>query len=123
MASNDPISTRDPPPVFLMCFGYYFLVYQGQQEALTALEGQFRQVEDELFYVVTSPLYPSTVFRYDAKARTSAPFEAAMASTSTSRIEVGIGVPSKYFTLPVDVSASATAVTLNRASLSAPQIR
>lgn len=36
-----------------------------------------RPTERELFYVVTSPLYPSTVFRYDLEAKTAAPFDAA----------------------------------------------
>jgi prolyl oligopeptidase len=36
-----------------------------------------RQAERELFYVVTSPLYPSTVFRYDLQAGSAAPFDPA----------------------------------------------
>ena len=39
----------------------------------------------------------------------------AAASTATSTTLVGMGVPSKYFTLPVVSSASAVAVALNRA--------
>ena len=34
---------------------------------------------------------------------------------------VGMGVPSKYFTLPVPSSVSAAAVTLNRARRLTPQ--
>jgi prolyl oligopeptidase len=36
-----------------------------------------RQQDDELFYLVTSPLYSSTVFRYDTAAKAQAPFDAA----------------------------------------------
>lgn len=43
-------------------------------------------------------------------SRTS-PIQAARASKATSTMEVGIGVPSKYFTLPVP-SDSVSAVTL-----------
>lgn len=34
--------------VVLMCVGYYFLIFQGQQETLATLEREFRTVEDEL---------------------------------------------------------------------------
>ena len=36
------------------------------------------------------------------------------------RMLVGIGVPSKYFTLPVSLSVSTAAVTLKRASRLTP---
>src|SRR5262249_2469320 len=42
---------------------------------------------DELFYAFTSPLYPSTVFRYDVKAKTQAPFEAPPPVFDASRYE------------------------------------
>ena len=38
------------------------------------------------------------------------------------RMLVGIGVPSKYFTLPVSQSESAAAVTLKRARRLTPQM-
>jgi prolyl oligopeptidase len=56
----------------------------GQPEGELALPGiatvagmSGRQAERELFYVVTSPLYSSTVFRYDLDSRASTPFDAA----------------------------------------------
>jgi len=49
-----------------------------------------------------------------------APDHAASASIKTRRIEVGIGVPSKYFTLPVPWE-SVSAVTLYRARRETPQ--
>ena len=49
------------------------------------------------------------------------PVQNATASTATSARLVGIGVPSKYFTFPVDSSASVAAVTLKRARRLMPQ--
>jgi prolyl oligopeptidase len=46
-----------------------------------------RQADDELFYVVTSPLYTSTVFRYEVSSRTSAPFDAARPRFDPDRYE------------------------------------
>jgi prolyl oligopeptidase len=42
---------------------------------------------DALFYGFTSPLYPSTVFRYDVKAKTQAPFEPPPPVFDASRYE------------------------------------
>jgi prolyl oligopeptidase len=46
-----------------------------------------RQAEPELFYVVTSPLYSSTVFRYDVATRSAAPFDAARPAFDPGRYE------------------------------------
>ena len=49
------------------------------------------------------------------------PNHSATPAAPTMTMLVGIGVPSKYFTLPVVASVSAAAVTLNRASRLTPQ--
>jgi prolyl oligopeptidase len=46
-----------------------------------------RQSERELFYEVTSPLYPSTVFRYDLASRSTAPFDPARPPFDPARYE------------------------------------
>ena len=46
-----------------------------------------REDGDELFYAFTSPLSPTTVYRYDIKARTAAPFEPPPAVFDVSRYE------------------------------------
>jgi prolyl oligopeptidase len=46
-----------------------------------------REDTPEIFYAFTSPLYPSTVFRYDLKDRTSTAFEAAASSADVSPYE------------------------------------
>ena len=50
----------------------------------------------------------------------TAPVPAATHSRPTNTMEVGIGVPSKYATLP-EPAYSASAVTLKRASRDTPQ--
>ena len=49
------------------------------------------------------------------------PVKKARPRSATIPMLVGMGVPSKYFTLPVLASASAAEVTLKRASLLTPQ--
>ena len=46
-----------------------------------------RQDAPEIFYGFTSPLYPSTIFRYDLVARKSMPFEAPKLSFDASQYE------------------------------------
>jgi prolyl oligopeptidase len=46
-----------------------------------------REDTAEIFYAFTSPLYPTTVFRYDPEAKRSTPFEAAKPAVDVSRYE------------------------------------
>ena len=46
-----------------------------------------RQDSDLLFYGFTSPLYPTTIFAYDLKAKTSTPFEAPKLPIDVSKYE------------------------------------
>ncbi|PYQ10631.1 MAG: S9 family peptidase [Acidobacteria bacterium] len=66
----------------------------GKSEGTLALPGivtvagmSGREKVDELFYVVTSALYPSTVFRYDFGTKASAPFDAARPPFDPDRYE------------------------------------
>jgi prolyl oligopeptidase len=52
---------------------------------LAGLSG--RQDSPEMFYAFTSPLYPTTVFAYDIKTRTSTPFEASKPPVDVTRFE------------------------------------
>jgi prolyl oligopeptidase len=53
--------------------------------SLAGLSG--RADSPEIFYGFTSPLYPTTVFSYDAKTKTSTPFEAARPPIDVNRYE------------------------------------
>jgi prolyl oligopeptidase len=53
----------------------------------TVSEMSGREDGDELFYSFTSPLYPSTVFRYDVKAKSQAAFEPPPPVFDASRYE------------------------------------
>lgn len=46
-----------------------------------------RQDTPEIFYAFTSPVYPTTIFRYDLKTRQSTPFEAAKPPVDVSQYE------------------------------------
>ncbi len=58
-------------------------------------------------YVFTSPLYPGTVFRYDARSKKSVPFEAPKLSTDLSQFETRrVFAPSKDGTrVPLFITA------------------
>ena len=71
---------------------FYSLAGQDQGElrlpgvgTLAGISG--RQDSPELFYAFTSPLYPTTVFSYDASTRTSRPFEAPKAPIDVAQYE------------------------------------
>ena len=66
-----------------------------------------REKGDELFYVVTSPLFPSTVFRYDVATKTEAPFDPARPPFDPSRYETRqVFYPSKDGTrIPMFITA------------------
>jgi len=66
-----------------------------------------RQTDSEMFYFVTSPLYPSSVFRYDLLAKSAAPFESARPAFDAERYETRqVFYPSKDGTrVPMFVTA------------------
>ena len=72
---------------------------------VAALSG--KQTEAELFYFVTSPLFPSSVFRYDLKEKRSAGFESARPPFDAERYETRqVFYPSKDGTrVPMFVTA------------------
>lgn len=53
--------------------------------ALAGISG--REDQDTIFFAFTSPLYPTTVFAYEPKAKERTPFEAATAPIDASRYE------------------------------------
>src|SRR5436190_18080361 len=61
---------------------------------IVGLSGRFDRAE--VFYTFTSPLYPATVFRFDAKTGASTPFEPPKVSFDPSQYETErVFVPSK----------------------------
>ncbi|HEX6048727.1 MAG TPA: prolyl oligopeptidase family serine peptidase, partial [Gemmatimonadaceae bacterium] len=71
-----------------------FFSLRGEAEGELALPGvgtvvgiSGRQDSPELFYAYTSPLYPTTVFSYDAASGRSTPFEAATPPIDVDRYE------------------------------------